>query len=316
MLSWMSHADTLLWLPASYLVAMVTALLATFLLLTPRSLGLWLPGVSLVGLFFLAENTRPYHRITVLDVGQGLSVVAESNQATMVYDVGAKFSANFDIGSRILTPFLRYSGVKELDLVAISHGDNDHAGGLDGLRHHFAIKQLATNIDLQGKVLETEPLPCLLGQQWHVGLLKLEVLWPQEDAISSGKSNNNSCVILLQLNRFSMLLTGDIERSVERRLLTSGLLPENIDVLIAPHHGSNTSSSKRFIEHLSPKHVIFSTGYKNRYGHPTTKVRERYHHIHSRTWNTADAGAIVMTLDENGKVEIASERETHPRPWY
>ncbi len=333
-LQWLSQGDSLLWLFSSIPLAAFFAISATVLLLSPRALGGQLPGVALLAVCLMLDNKRSDTRITVLDVGQGLSVVVESDATTFVYDVGAKYSDNFDIGSRVLAPFLRYQEVREIDLLAISHGDNDHAGGLVGLLNNIKTRQLASNEVLPVDNLLKAKQPgvlrstCLAGQRWDMGSMTLKVLWPDTSVplASVGdephkhrrqvSSNNTSCVILLTLDNFSMLLTGDIERSVERRLLANGTLPMNIDVLIAPHHGSNTSSSIKFISHLSPQHVIFSSGYKNRYRHPATKVLKRYEKLDNVIWNTADDGAIVIHIDSEGEAQLMSERETHPKPWY
>jgi len=236
-------------------------------------------------------------------------------------------SSGFDIGSRVLAPYLIYRGVERLDLVVVSHGDNDHAGGLAGLLEYVDVNTLAYNqtfdthdssLDgaLRDELFDTNLSRCQRGMTWVVGQMKWQVLWPPaaSDAVSMG--NNGSCVVLVSIGKFTLLLAGDIERESEQMLIAEGVLPRNIDVLVAPHHGSRTSSTAGFLAHLNPSHVIFSAGYKNRYHHPAADVVARYRARGVRVWSTNLDGAITVDVDTDGSVRIFSERIRHPKPWY
>lgn len=333
--------------------ALPVAVLAVFLFLSPWRLRLQLPVLVLLALLPLSSKMGK-DKITVLDVGQGLSVSLQlhGDEQTFValYDTGARFSPEFDTGSRIILPYLQAEGVKKLDLLTVSHGDNDHAGGLSGIVNSMPTEQLLLG-KIEGVLAEemnrievppeqilclTELMPLLehsAGEKHQTssesldgslllddslsleGSVSLSVLWPEVDSVIPQDRNNQSCVLLFKRNDFTLLLTGDIEKEVEHALLASGRLPKNIDVLLAPHHGSKTSSSFPFVHHLSPKHVIFSAGYRNRYHHPAAAIVQRYIDIESQIWQTALDGAITIQFDNNGYA-IYGERKVNPKPWY
>jgi competence protein ComEC len=147
----------------------------------------------------------------------------------------------------------------------------------------------------------------------------MAVLWPP--ASQSLEGNNASCVLMVELplpdsateKSVKILLTGDIDRQTERQLIK--FLPESIDVLIAAHHGSKTSSGHDFIEAIKPKVVIFSAGYRNRYNHPHPDIVQRFQGAGSKTYNTAHAGAIVFEWRE-GIESITETRTAEPKLWY
>lgn len=325
LLSWMSRVDLNVWFSIGNVWLLVVGFIGAVFILLPRALALKLPGLILLCLALCgnrggqADND---YRMTVLDVGQGLSLVVETPNQTLVYDVGAKFSSGFDIGSRVVAPYLRYRNLRKVDVVAISHGDGDHVGGLQGLLTSLPTERLMINQSLndrKNKRSELEyPLaePCLAGMQWQMDALNARVLWPSEKSLGASHSNNDSCVILLQSAGVSLLLTGDIEAAVETKLLESGLLPATVDVLIAPHHGSKTSSSKAFIRALKPKHVVFSAGFLSPYRHPSLVVVERYREAGTQIWNTAEHGAVTLEWGANISLEVFSERWRSPKPWF
>lgn len=125
--------------------------------------------------------------------------------------------------------------------------------------------------------------------------------------------NNASCVLLIEFDGRRILVTGDIERPAEKRLVNNGL--KEAEVLIAPHHGSETSSSPAFVEIVRPEHVIFSTGFANRWGFPRQKVVERYNKVGSKIWTTANAGAVTIVIENSAQLAIYSERAKHRHFW-
>jgi len=285
-------------------------------------------------------------KMTVLDVGQGLSVVVENKHSRMIYDVGAKFSDSFSIASRVLYPFLQSQGSRRNTLLVLSHGDNDHAG--DAANFHRSLLTLSDQAPtvLSGEpdkidIAEVEPcydesispLASLFNERSNIEpswfsarhdlplVAKIEVLWPpshSQDAVNAasfGKSNNTSCVLLLTIQGAQILLMGDVEHEVERELLRMDVLPSAIDLLIAPHHGSNTSSHAALVARLAPRHVIMSAGYKNRYRPPASAVVERYQRAGSELWYTAHHGAITAQFNAEG-FTIRGERCANSRQWY
>lgn len=288
--------------------------MATVFSLAPKSLNLRILGVACFILFlFPRENTSTIFQMTTLDVGQGLAIHMNSANQSLLYDSGAKFSDKFDIGSAVVAPFIRKQKALQLDMV-LSHNDNDHAGGALSVLDLVDVQTLwlgePENIHVRGQL-------CNAGQDYEMGAARVEVLWPgRQYRQVLAKSNNYSCVLLVTVFGRKFLLPGDIEQEVERILINRKLLPSDIDVLVAPHHGSKTSSSLAFIRHLAPKHVIFSTGYKNRYGHPHAAVVERYQDLASTLWDTAYDGAITINVSPDGGLGVQAERDKSRRIWY
>lgn len=246
-----------------------------------------------------AYPTAIFLRVSFLDVGQGSAIVIETKNHQMVYDTGKKYSEQFDSGADIIAPYLSSLAYQTVDTVMVSHGDNDHAGGLTGLLAKVTTSQL-----LVGEVDKNAGEQCMTGQQWQWDGVQFDVLWPSEEYIAAMnskpvyyKSNNISCVLLMTAGENRVLLAGDIDYSIERRLLNRLKQEHGIDVVLAPHHGSKTSSSAMWIEATQPQYAVFTAGYRNSYGHPHPTVVERYRKAGAQILNTADDGAIRLSLD-------------------
>ncbi|ETN92264.1 ComEC family competence protein [Gammaproteobacteria bacterium MOLA455] len=293
---------------ASSLV-LLAALLAGLCLMLPRQFSeRWLGVLPLA--LLLVFNARPKVglRVTVLDVGQGLAVVVETDQQSLLYDSGAQFSPAFSVGSGIVAPFLWQRGWSAINTTVISHEDGDHSGGFASLQQVLPSVRLITGpgVDYPEALLQGQNVEiCRAGIQWRWGEVLFEILSPAvaADSLESGpnigsaylRGNNSSCVLRIRWRDIQVLLPGDIESGAENELLDSGWLDSaQVDLLIAPHHGSKTSSTARFVQQLRPKHVIFSAGYQHQFGHPHPSVVKRYNAVDSRIWNTAEQGAITF----------------------
>ena len=261
--------------------------LSAFTVLLPRGLlSRWILILPFM-LHVLAHKPRLPLRITILDVGQGLSVVVESQSKLLVYDVGASYGESFDMGSAVVSPFIVSRGFKQVDSVVVSHGDMDHFGGFKGLSDSLPVKQTVLppgifSHALQGNSFVGEKSYCYASKrwQWEFKNSSSESEWIYFDILSQklqGRgsdmedSNNNSCVLLIRWRDISILLPGDIEKQAEKLLLENYELPL-VDLLVAPHHGSKTSSGRDFIKQLMPNHVVFSAGYQHHFGHPHADV--------------------------------------------
>ncbi|MBL4783292.1 MAG: DNA internalization-related competence protein ComEC/Rec2 [Porticoccaceae bacterium] len=351
-MTWLAHyADFFMWpVPAGQGALLSLALiLAGALLLMPRALGLramalvLLLAVALSNQSFLnsedvergTSSDRASFTLAVLDVGQGLSVVATHNGRAVVYDAGPKYSTSFNAGSGIIAPYLRSQGVSTLDVLMLSHGDADHVGGTQGLLEHFRPARILAGQPLELPVQGVEPCSgqqVFLGgreaeQSWKRAGLSFEILYPWPAARSSDSrdhvlrpeksrsDNDSSCVLLIHYRGKRILLPGDISGEVERQLLARAALPAQIDVLVAPHHGSRTSSSSAFVEHLSPTHVVYAAGFNHHFGHPAKVVAERYKRGGAQAWQTGESGAIIFTWDGSGQLSVKSWREYTKRYW-
>ncbi|MBQ0713135.1 MAG: DNA internalization-related competence protein ComEC/Rec2 [Porticoccus sp.] len=289
------------------------------LVLLPRGIpGRYLCVPLALGLLLIPSGYSRPLVVTILDVGQGLSVVVKTRHRTLVYDTGTSFGKGFSTGSAVVAPFLRRQGTSVLDMLVISHSDNDHAGGTAGLLGAFSPSQLRV-----GEALELSEVPgrdeissefCRSGESWVWDEVMFSFLHPGKQG---GNSNNNrSCVLQIQYADQSILLPGDIEADVEGQLLNNPQLATPVTLLVAPHHGSKTSSSYNLVKRLNPANVVFSAGYRHHFGHPALPVTERYQRQGSRLWNTAESGALTFTWSDSGLISVSEARSQSKRYWY
>lgn len=265
-------------------------LLAVIVMLAPLAWHWRLIGLVFFGLGHLPVTSTPgwgEYRVTVLDVGQGLSVVVQTQNHTLVYDTGAAFTSGFNLADAVVHPFLREQGITQLDRLLLSHGDNDHAG---------AAAQLVAQIPVQ-RVLAGEPdrvgvaaEPCQAGQHWNWDGVTFRVLHPTHPR--PAVSNNASCVLSIRNVAGSTLLTGDIQASVERRL--APLLADSgpWSLVVAPHHGSRSSSSPALVQATRPQQVVYAVGALNHYGFPKADVVARWQAVGAQGWRTDQSGAL------------------------
>jgi len=246
---------------------------------------------------------------TLLDVGQGLAAVVRTQEHTLVYDSGPRFSARFDTGRIVVAPFLRRRGIGRIDVLLISHGDNDHIGGAYSLLEALPVTQVLSSVPerLPGA------RPCQSGQAWRWDGVDFKVLHPAKGRYSS--ENNASCVLFVGSRYGNILLTGDIEAAAEWAVIArhGGALAAT--VLVVPHHGSQTSSTQTFIETVRPKVALFPVGYRNRYRHPHRDVVARYAGVRAALYSSPDHGAIQVRLQAGG-IRTSGFRQTNRRYWF
>jgi len=198
----------------------------------------------------------------------------------------------------------------------ISHADNDHSGGASSIIQQVEIKRLlvggmANEFDFPSG---SRAMSCKAGEKWQWNGVMFEVLHPN---MAYTKTNNKSCVLRISNARKSILLTGDIEKLAEFELLATAAGRLASDVLLVPHHGSNTSSSMELIKSVNPQLAIVSAGYKNRFRHPTKKVLSRYADMGIEVLNTAYEGAIQLQFSQNIEVDpIQLKRHRKERVHY
>lgn len=314
-LVWLADLDDGTWpLPSPPPWSVPLALLGIGWLLAPRGLpGRWL-GAALLLPALAVETVRPGEGealVTLLDVGQGLAVVVQTQNHALVYDTGPIFSDRFDAGGDVLVPFLKQSGHKRLDLIVVSHGDLDHAGGLAGLIQGFPAPILTSAVE---KFPQLKATFCQAGQHWEWDKVKFFVLWPEEKTqFGTGKDNDRSCVLKIETAGGAVLLPGDLEQAAEASLVKRYGEALKALVLIAPHHGSATSSSWPLLKAVAPKYVLISSGYRNRFGFPSPKVLERYLKLDAHVLNTARDGAIEIWIGP--RVQVKKWRERHSWLW-
>ncbi len=271
--------------------------------IVPRYLALML----LLPVYFRIETIAEGSlRVSVIDVGQGLSVLLQTQHHRMLYDTGANAMA----GERIITPYLRWSGVSQLDTLMISHNDSDHTGGADALLAQIAIKQAFYSALPEGYVLppSTPQQICQAGQYWQWDKVDFRVLSPVVGE-HYDKDNNRSCVLRVSGTGFSVLLTGDMETPAEKILLASSPKQLASQLLVLGHHGSKTSSSPAFLAEVKPQLAIVSAGYKNQFGHPSISVIERLKTSHIAIDNTIQQGTLIYHLSSTSSLQKEVWRE-------
>ena len=321
LLEWLAQIPLASWQRSSVPVLhSALALLGVFLLLMPKGFPLRFSGIILLSPMLLYSPPQPAKGefwMSVLDVGQGLSVLVQTTDHALLFDAGARFSERFDIGQRVVVPYLRHLGINYLDILLVSHKDNDHAGGVEAVLKGLQVQQLMANTETI-RTMETGNHPittCELGLSWQWNGVDFQLLSEPENY---QKSNNKSCVLKVWNAYYSLLLPGDIEKKVERNMLDLDVKQLQTDVLVSPHHGSNSSSSQPWLKKLNPQIVLVSAGYKNRFGHPTDKNLQRYHQLGARVFNTAHSGMLKMKFPavDGGKIpEPQQQRKDDIHYW-
>src|SRR5690606_19063408 len=240
-----------------------------------------------------------------------LSVVLRTRTRTLVYDTGPSFRGGSDIGQLVLVPWLRSAGAGRVDLLVVSHSDDDHAGGSRSLLNAIPVTQVLAGEPLPS--LDRSQLACRSGQAWLWDGVRFSVMHPGVYPMQS--NNNASCVLEVAAGPHAILLTGDIESPIENHLVRSGVL-DPVDIVIVPHHGSRTSSGSPFVEALRPSVAIASAGYGNRWGFPKEDVLARWQDAGARVMNTAESGAIHYRVCAEGGAQLQSEQRLRSRRYW
>lgn len=273
-----------------------------------RALG-WLAWVPAM----LWAPPRPAYgdfEARVLDVGQGLAVHLRTAGHDLLYDTGPSYFRGGDAGERHVVPYLQGVGAVPLDLLVVSHDDKDHAGGADSVLGDVGAVQVVAGegVDLPGMVAR-----CAAGEAWAWDGVMFRWLHPAPNAVYR-EDNDRSCVLSVAGAGGSLLLTGDVAARVERLLAEAGRWPRS-EVVVAPHHGSRSSSSDALVAAVAARHVVFSAGYRNAFGHPVDAVVSRWQAAGARVWRTDLHGAIRIAVDATG---VHVDADAHPvrRYWH
>ena len=264
------------------------------------------------------DNQSPGHpagrlSVTVLDVGQGGSTFINTAEGTRILVDGGGFSdrSSFDTGRFIVAPFLWQQGIKQLDYVIMTHPESDHMNGLVFILDHFKIGALIKNNDRKDTRTYRELMAVCRNKNIPVNIIEPKGQWlnlketrlfflPRPVVATSAPLNNNSLAMKLEYYNFTMLLAADILQDRESFLSQAASDMLASKVLVAAHHGSNSSSSKLFLDHTKPESVIISCGWRNRYGFPHKAVLSRLKKIAATTFRTDINGAVQVTSDGAG----------------
>ncbi|RKU02872.1 DNA internalization-related competence protein ComEC/Rec2 [Burkholderia sp. Nafp2/4-1b] len=293
-------------------------------ILMPRGWPLrWAAPITWLPLIAPAPDAPPPggFRLTVLDVGQGASVLVETARHTLLFDAGPGEESTH-AGARIVAPSLRARGIRTVDALVLSHADADHAGGAAAVYAAAEVRQLLAGIapahrlwrDAQAAGV-ADRLHCAAGQRWTWDGVAFTMLWPPRVA-GAGPSNERSCVLRIDAGGTSALLTGDIEARAERRLVADARDALAAQILVVPHHGSRTSSVEPFLDSVGPRVAVFPVGYRNRFGHPHRTVLARYDARGIPLPRTDRDGAVRFDVaPAAGGFEFERYRDAQRRYW-
>lgn len=308
--------------------AWAMALVGTLVWLMPRGWPLRWAGILLwLPLCLPKHDTlQPGQmRVTIIDVGQGLSVLVQTAQHAMLYDAGPAYNEQSDAGQRIVLPYLRHLGLKKLDIAVVSHDDNDHVGGMASVLAGVATGNILSSLTPDAKFfMQLQRLPhavsmphqaCHAGQSWLWDGVTFRVFYPTQSLAAGIKDNDKSCVIQVVSAHGSLLLTGDIEQLAEQALLASAAGELGSQVMTMPHHGSKTSSSLAFVGAVHPKIAIATVGYLNRFGHPKPAVVARYDALGSQVLRSDSDGAILLDYTQGDRPHVTRWRAIEPHYW-
>ncbi|MCX7553675.1 DNA internalization-related competence protein ComEC/Rec2 [Marinicella sp. S1101] len=277
-----------------------------FILILPAAVPGRLLGLVMViaGLLPTDQGIKANHfKAHFLDVGQGLSVVVNTRNHTLVYDVGASYDSGFNMADAVLLPYLNKLSVDTVDALVLSHQDNDHSGAAEQLKKQIKIKQVWGT--------KNHHKACLRDNKWQWDGITFEFLSPYN--LTPYLRNNSSCVLKISNSDHALLLTGDIESPVEFRLTENNFEAIKADVLLMPHHGSKTSSTAAFIQAVDPQWAINSSARFNPFGHPANEVLRRYLQEDIIIKDTQQHGLI--TISTFPKLKMQSYAAENPRIW-
>jgi competence protein ComEC len=322
-LQWLNALPEVVWqqhAPPAWAIPL--AALGALWLLLPRGIPTRWVGAFLFLPLFLAVPVKPLQGelwITVLDVGQGLAVIARTSGHALLYDTGPAYSGDIDAGDRIVVPYLRAAGIRRLQGMVVSHDDLDHSGGALSVLRAMPVDWLSSSLPAAHPISVAAGAgnrQCFAGQNWEWDGVRFETLHPEGDSYNDAKlkDNDRSCVIRIVSPHGSVLLPADVERAGELALLRHRRGELSADVLVVPHHGSRTSSTPDFVGAVSPRIAIFAMGYRNRFGHPHPAVVAEYRRHGVSMVRTDAAGAVSVRMTAAG-IDMQNWRDREQRYW-
>lgn len=315
LLAWMDGPDLLspLAAPGFTTAGVLLFMVAVGALALARGMALSLAVAALAVLAWPVAPAVPHGEaeVCVLDVGQGLAVAARTSRHAVLYDAGPAWSGESDAGRAVVVPALRAMGARQLDLLVLSHHDNDHVGGAASVAaamrpRDIVVGDLRSRLDGQGR-------RCERAWQQDFDGVRLSLLPGAE----RGADNDRSCVLRIAAGKHAVLLPGDITARRELELAAAFPAADALaaDVLVAAHHGSRSSGSLTFLHRVSPRDVVYSAGYRNRFRHPHPATLATARRLGARTYLTAEAGATCFRLRPDRSPQLQALRAGERRFW-
>lgn len=272
------------WPDVSWLLLGAVTLCCLLVITAYQRWQLYFATVLIVPL--IVTQTRPMQwQLHVIDVGQGLAVLLQHGKQGILYDAGPRYG-NYSATAAQVLPYLRQRGVTRLDAIILSHDDSDHTGDWGMLQLYYPQLVIYSDIDHINTARPCQQLP----EHYYGAVFRV---LQQGPGFSS--KNDRSCVLLIQLYDWQLLLPGDIGQSAELQLLAR--YPElSANVLVLAHHGSGSSSHLAFLHQLAPQIALNSASLYNRHQHPAPAVQRRLQLLGIPLYNTAHSGAIWLDI--------------------
>lgn len=267
-------------------------------------------------------------RVTIIDVGNGSAGLVEIPGGEVLLIDGGGFSDNaaFDVGRRIVAPLLWRKKIRTVRTLILSHPDSDHLNGLIYISRHFHVARILSNSESAGTRGYAElvsvtrkkgiDVPAFreLDRSWSMGEVNIDLLYPlpgfkgKREMERLRDKNNNSLVVRISFDGVSFLFPGDIMAIGEKELVSVSGDGLSSRVLVAPHHGRRSSSTRPFLEAVKPEIVVVSTGWNDRFGALYPEVRESYERLGALIFTTAEHGAVTFTTDGK-QIWVETEKE-------
>lgn len=315
LLAWMDGPEALspLAAPGFTTAGVLLFAIAVGALALVRGVALCLAAAALAMLAWPVAPAVPRGEaeVCVLDVGQGLAVAVRTARHSLLYDAGPSWSGESDAGRAVVVPALRALGVRQLDLMLLSHHDIDHDGGAASVvaamrPRDIVVGDLRSQVDGKGRRCE---------RAWQQELDGVRLSWLP--GAERGADNDRSCVLRIVAGKHAVLLPGDITARRELELAAAFPAPDALaaDVLVAPHHGSRSSGTLTFMHRVSPRDVVYSAGYRSRFRHPHPATLATARRLGARTHLTAESGATCFRLRPDVAPRLVALRARERRFW-
>ena len=267
-------------------------------------------------------------RINFIDVGQGDSTLirTETNKVILIDSGGSTASSSFDVGNKVLLPYLLDRRIKKIDFIIVSHFDADHCQAFETVIDNINVRKVVVckqsmitqeylNIINKCKKKNIKIIVVERGDKLKIDKrTEFEILHPGERFLDDGKGGLNANAIVCKMNYklnngkiFSILFTGDIEVEAEKELEQVYGKKLKADILKIAHHGSKTSSREEFIKLVSPKIALIGVGENNKFGHPADITLERLEKENVKVYRTDQMGEVSITINKNGEIKVKTQ---------